>query len=80
MTRQHKQIKQLWVMPHPEGGWQAKHAKKDRAAFIVDTKEEAVTKARPMAKKGQDELIITDKHYIIRQKDSEGNDPRNVLG
>lgn len=67
-------------MPHPEGGWQGKHAKKESAAFIVKTKEEAVSKARPMAIKGKDELIITDKHYKIRQKDSEGNDPRNVLG
>lgn len=80
MTRQHKSIKQLWVMPHPEGGWQLKHAGKERAALIVGTKEEAVVKARPMAINGKDELIITDKHHKIRQKDSEGNDPRNVLG
>ncbi|EKD85680.1 MAG: hypothetical protein ACD_37C00658G0004 [uncultured bacterium] len=80
MARQHNSIKQLWIMPHPEGGWQGKHANKDRAAFITGTKEEAVARGRGVARKNKDELIITDKHNIIRQKDSSGNDPRDILG
>lgn len=80
MNRPRKSIKQLWVTPRPAGGWQGKHAKKERAAFTADTKAEAVALGRIMAKNGKDELIITDKHHIIRQKDSEGHDPRNTPG
>ena len=66
-------------MPHPEG-WQGKHAGKDKAAFVTNTKAEAVDKARMMAKHGKDELIITDRHNINRQKDSEGHDSRRIPG
>lgn len=67
-------------MPHPDGGWQGKHAGKEKAAFIVETKAMAVDKGRAMAQNGNDELIITDKHHIIRQKDSEGHDSRKIPG
>lgn len=77
--RIHQTVKQLWIMPHPEG-WQGKHAGNERAAFVERTKEEAIARGRPMAKNGKDELIITDKHNIIRQKDSEGNDSRKIPG
>lgn len=80
MNRSHKSLKQFWIKPHPQGGWQGKHAGKYRAAFIADTKEKAVSKGRIIAKNAGDELIITDKHHIIRQKDSEGNDSRKIPG
>ena len=79
-NRPHKSIKQFWVSPHPEGGWQGKHAGKGKAAFIAPTKVEAVDKGRQIAKNNKDEFIVTDKHHKIRQKDSEGHDPRNIHG
>lgn len=78
-SRNHQSIKQLWVMPHPEG-WQLKHAGKSKAALVTETKVEAVALAREMAKHGHDELIIKGKDNLIQSKDSHGNDPIKIQG
>lgn len=72
-------LKQLWVMPH-EIGWQAKHAGAQRSAFTASTKAEVIDRARKMARKHHDELIITDMHNVIQDKDSHGRDPRSIPG
>lgn len=63
------------VTPHPDGGWQVKGEGNDRATARTDTKEEAIKIAREISQNQKSELIIHDKHGVIRQKDSHGHDP-----
>ncbi len=65
----------LWVNPHPDGGWQKKHEGSDRASERFETKEDAVQSGKEQAKREGVELIVTDKQGKIQSKDSYGNDP-----
>ena len=47
---------------------------------IVSTQKEAIAVAREIAKNQQSELVIHKKNGTIRDKDSYGNDPRNIKG
>ncbi len=61
-------------------GWQVKGAGNSKATAVVDTQAEAIKIAREIAKNQQSELIIHGTDGKIRQKDSEGNDPKNIKG
>ena len=47
---------------------------------MVNTQKEAITIAREIAKNQQSELVIHRPDGRIRDKDSFGNDPRNIKG
>lgn len=63
------------VTPHPNGGWQVKGEGKTRATRVTSTKKEAESIARNIARNQRSELVIHDKHGVIREKDSHGRDP-----
>lgn len=63
------------VTPHPDGGWQVKGAGNSKATVITDTKQQAIDKAREIAKNQGSELIVHGKDGKIQSKDSHGNDP-----
>ena len=63
------------VVPHPDGGWQVKGAGNERATVRTETQEDAIAKAREIARNQHSELIIHGKDGKIRAKDSLGNDP-----
>ncbi len=66
------------VMKHPEGGWQGKKEKAQKATFIVSTKADAERKAKQIvSNQGGGEVRLHNKHGQITDSDtvSPGNDP-----
>jgi len=67
------------VVKHPNG-WAVKRVGSSRATKVTKTQNEAIIVARNIAKNQNSELIIHGKNGRIRQKDSHGNDPKNIKG
>lgn len=67
------------VVKHPNG-WAVKGAGNSKATKVTNTQKEAADVARRIAKNQKSELLIHGKNGRIREKDSHGNDPRNVKG
>lgn len=67
------------VTPH-ENGWQVKGAGNSKATKVVSTQKEAIGIAREIAINQKSEVVIHGKKGQIRDKNSYGNDPRNVKG
>jgi hypothetical protein len=64
------------VDPRPDGRWAGQADCTWRADSLHDRQSDAVPRARELAKNKKAELGIKDKHGPIRQKGSEGHDPR----
>lgn len=65
----------------PKGkNWAIKGAGNKIATRIVPTQKQAIDIAREIAKNQKSELVIHRKDGTIRDKDSFGNDPRNIKG
>lgn len=60
--------------------WAVKGAGNEKNTRVVSTQKEAINVAREIAKNQQSELIIHRLDGRIRDKDSFGNDPRNIKG
>lgn len=67
------------VVPH-RGKWAVKGEGNQKNTLITDTQEQAITKAREIAKNQESELLIHGRDGAIREKNSYGNDPKNVKG
>lgn len=67
------------VVPNGEK-WAIKGAGNEKYTKIVTTQKEAINIAREIARNQQSELVIHKKDGTIREKDSHGNDPRNIKG
>ncbi|WP_143962145.1 DUF2188 domain-containing protein [Litoribacter populi] len=67
------------VVKHPEG-WAVKGAGNSKATKVTSTQKEAITAARVISKNQSSELLIHGKNGRIREKNSHGNDPRNIKG
>jgi len=67
------------VVKHPDG-WAVKGAGNSKATKVTKTQKEAADVARNIAKNQQSELLIHGRNGQIREKDSHGNDPRNIKG
>ena len=62
------------VVKHDEG-WAVKGEGNTRSTVVTRTQEEAIEKAREIAKNQQSELLIHGRDGKIRDRDSYGNDP-----
>ena len=62
------------VLPHGKN-WSVRGEGNSRKTKITSTKDEAVTRAREIAKNMKTELVIHNKDGKISDKDSYGNDP-----
>ncbi len=71
--------KNQWVSP-AGGKWKHQGEGNTRATGVYDTQKEARTAAREAAIKNESELIVQNKHGQIREKNSYGNDPKNIKG
>lgn len=60
--------------------WAVKGEGNKKNTKIVPTQKQAIDIARVIAKNQQSELVIHNKEGKIRDKDSFGNDPRNIKG
>ncbi|MFJ6377414.1 DUF2188 domain-containing protein [Pseudarthrobacter oxydans] len=65
---------------HENGEWKNKHEGNDRASSTHGTKEEAIQAGREAAQKAGVEHVIKKLDGTIGEKNSYGNDPRNVPG
>lgn len=72
-------MKQIFVSPMGNN-WKVKNPDNKKASAICDTKEEAKTIATEIAKNQGLELIIQKKDGTIGEKNSFGNDPKEIKG
>lgn len=70
----------IFVSPHPKGGWQVKKAHAKKAYRRTKSQKEAIAIGRAMAKRNASELVIRRDDGRIRDKDSHGHDPRRSKG
>ena len=62
------------VVPH-SAGWAVKPAGGQRASSIHQTQQEAIGRAREIARNQKTELFIHGRDGRIRERDSHGHDP-----
>ncbi len=62
------------VLPHSDG-WQVKGEGNGRATVVTNTKQQAVDRAREIARNQESELVVHNKNGQIGAKDSHGHDP-----
>ncbi len=67
------------VVPHGKA-WAVIGEGNEKKTKIVPTQIEAINIAREIAKNQQSELVIHNREGKIRDKDSFGNDPKNIKG
>ncbi len=67
------------VTPHPQG-WQVKGAGNSKATAVTSTQAAANEIAKAIAKNQQSEVLIHGQDGKIRDKNSYGNDPKNIKG
>ncbi len=67
------------VTPH-NNGWQVKGAGNQKATNVYETQTKAIERAREIAINQKAEVVIHGKNGQIREKNSYGNDPRNIKG
>jgi hypothetical protein len=65
---------------YEDGAWKNKREGTSRAFGAYSTKDEAITAGRDAAKADGVEHIIKNQDGQIGEKNSHGNDPRNVPG
>ena len=70
----------VFVSPHPNGGWQVKKAGATKAFRRFKTQKQAEVLGRAMAKRAGSELVIQKTTGQIREKDSHGRDDRKRRG
>lgn len=63
-----------------EDKWAIKGEGNEKYTKITNTQKEAIDIAREIAKNQESELVVHRKNGTIRDKDSYGNDPRDIKG
>lgn len=72
--------KNYYVVTNPQGGWAVKKEGSQRASALTSTQKESIEIGKDLAKKSQGELSIQGKNNKFREKNSYGNDPKNIKG
>lgn len=62
------------VVPH-EGNWAVRGAGNTRATSVHETQEQAISRAREIARNQQAEMFIHGRNGRIRERNTYGNDP-----
>lgn len=72
----------MWKNQHitknQDWNWWVKWEKNSKYTKLFDTQKEAIEYWREIAKNQKSELVVHWKDWKIREKDSFGNDPRNI--
>lgn len=63
------------VVPNPNGGWNVKGEKNQKATVHTDNKKDAEKIARKISQNQESELFIHGKDGKIQARDSHGHDP-----
>ncbi len=72
--------KERHVVPNPDGGWDSKREKAQRASKHFETKKEAMDWSRQKSRSEGSELIPHKRNGRIQNPDSHGNDPNPPKG
>ena len=67
------------VVSTPDGKWGVRGEKNQKITKILDTQGDAIEFAKRIAKNQKSEVVIHRKNGRIRDKDSCGNDPANII-
>ena len=68
------QKRSIAVEPRPYGRWAVQTDGSERATSLHETKADAVTRAREVAKRRRTDLVIKNKDGTIAQRDRYGRD------
>lgn len=68
------------VYNHDKKSWEIKIENGVKSIQDFETKDEAVNRARELSINNGTELVIHRKDGVIKEKDSHGNDPKNIKG
>jgi len=71
--------KNVFVVKHGEN-WATRSVGNQRVTKTFDTQQEAIAAGRAQAINNRSELTIQNKHGQFREKNSYGNDPKNIKG
>lgn len=63
------------VVPHSGGGWAVQPAGTREPASVHETQQQAIDRARAVARNQGTELLIHGRNGRIRRRDSHGGDP-----
>ena len=74
-----KNNKKVFVVKHGDD-WASKTANSKRVTKVFGTQQAAIEAGRRHAINNSAELTIQNKHGQFREKNSYGNDPKNVKG
>lgn len=72
--------KNYYVVIKPQGGWAVKKGGSQRASAVTGTQKESIEIGKGLAKKSKGELTIQGRDHKFREKNSYGNDPKNIKG
>ncbi len=70
----------IHVVPEDGDGWLVRRGNERHPIGSFSTQDQAVREGRRVASEEEAELVVHGRDGQIRQKDSHGNDPRNILG
>lgn len=70
---------EIHIVPHDDR-WAVKQEGETDPLSTHDTQADAIEAGRAQARRDEVELMIHGGDGRIREKDSEGNDPRNIAG
>ena len=63
------------VVPNPNGGWDVKKGGASKASVHFERKNQAMEAGREISQNQKTEFVIHNRHGIIIDSDSHGNDP-----
>lgn len=66
------------VVPYKDE-WAVRGEKNSRVTSVTDTQAQAINIARNIARNNQSEVVIHNRQGIIRDKDSYGRDPKQII-
>lgn len=72
--------KNYFVVRRPDGDWSVKKGGSSKASAVTGTQKEAIQIGKDLGKKSHGELTIQGMDHKFREKNSYGNDPKNVKG
>lgn len=67
--------KHIWVSPNSQGGWRVHKEWWKRDSVHTQTKDEAISRAREIAKRQDAELLIQKRDWKISMRNSYWRDP-----
>jgi len=67
--------KTVHVVSRSDGGWSVRKTGESRASRVFNSRSDAISFARGMAKNARGEIVIHGRDGRIRDRDSYGNDP-----